>query len=88
MGQVPAHRGGQVARLGLQPLQPLALARAAQRPVGLLGQRPVVAGVPPGDLGGVGPGREPLGHELANGLQHPRPGPEFGAVEVDQAVPG
>jgi hypothetical protein len=57
MGQVPAHRGGQVARLGLQPLPPLGLARATQRPVRLLGQRAVVVGVPPPDLGGVGPGR-------------------------------
>ena len=44
--------------------------------------------MPPPDLGGVGPGRQPLGHERADGLQHPRPGPEPGAVEVDQAVPG
>ena len=88
MGQVPAHRGGQVARLGLQPLQPIAVAGAAQWPVRLLGQRPVVAGVPPGDLVGVGPGRQPLGHELADGLQHPRPGPGLSIVHVDQAVPG
>ena len=47
VGQVPAHGGGQVALLGLQALGPLALAGAAQRPVGLLGQRPVVLGVPP-----------------------------------------
>jgi pimeloyl-ACP methyl ester carboxylesterase len=47
-----------------------------------------MGGVPPPDLGGVGPGRQPLGHELADGLQHPRPGPEPGTVEVDQAMPG
>ena len=34
-GQVPAH-GGQVARLGLQPLKSLVVARAAQWPVRLL----------------------------------------------------
>ncbi|HEY2128893.1 MAG TPA: hypothetical protein VGH77_17065 [Streptosporangiaceae bacterium] len=37
MGQVPAHRRGQVPCLGVQPLQPLARAGGAQRPVGLLG---------------------------------------------------
>ena len=36
VGQVPAHRGGQVARLGIQPLQLLTLVGAAQRPVGAL----------------------------------------------------
>ena len=35
MGQVPSH-GGQVARLGLQPLKSLVVARAAQWPVRLL----------------------------------------------------
>ncbi len=74
--------------LGVQALAPLALAGAAQRPVGLLGQRPVEVGVPPADLGGVGPGRQPLGHERADGLQHPQPGAVVGGVEVDQAVPG
>jgi hypothetical protein len=44
--------------------------------------------VPPPDLAGVGPGGQPLGHERSDGLQHPGPGPEPGAVEVDQAVPG
>jgi hypothetical protein len=73
MRQVPAHRGGQVARLGAQPLHPFAPPGAAQRPVGLLGQRPIEASVPAPDLGGVGPGRQPLGHELADRLQHPRP---------------
>jgi hypothetical protein len=76
VGQVPAHRGGQVARLGLQALQPLAVAGAAQRPVALLGQRPVVLGVPVLDLVAAGPGRQPLGDELADGLQHPAPGPD------------
>jgi hypothetical protein len=33
MGKVPAYGGGQVARLGLQPFGPLALADAPQRPV-------------------------------------------------------
>ena len=79
VGEVPAHGGGQVARLGLQALGPVALAGAAQRPVGLLGQRPVVVGVPAADLGGVGPGRQPLGHERADGLQHPQPGAVVGA---------
>lgn len=88
MGQVPAHRGGQVPRLGVQPLQPLAPASAAQRPVRLLGQDPVVVGVPPLDLVGAGPGRQPLGHKLADGLQHPGPGPELRAVDIDQAVAG
>jgi hypothetical protein len=53
VGQVPAH-GGQVARLGLQPLQPVVLARAAQRPVRLLSQRPVVLGVAASNLDDVG----------------------------------
>ena len=57
VGQVPAHGGGQVARLGLQPPGPLALPGAPQQRVGLLGQRPVVGGVAARDLGGVGPGR-------------------------------
>jgi len=52
VGQAPPHRSGQVARLGLQDLQLLALGRA-QRPVGLLGQRLVVAGVTALDLVGV-----------------------------------
>jgi len=56
VGQVPAHGGGQVARLGLQRLGPLALADAPQRPVGPLGQRPVVAGVAARELGDVGAG--------------------------------
>jgi hypothetical protein len=88
MGQVPAHGGGQVSCLTLEPVHPFASAGAAQPPVRLLGQRPVVAGVPAADLGGVGPEGEMLRHELADGFQHPRPGPEPGAVEVDQAVPG
>jgi hypothetical protein len=53
VSQVPAHRGGQVARLGVQPLQALAPIGAAQRPVRLFGQRPVEVGVPPPDLGGT-----------------------------------
>jgi hypothetical protein len=40
------------------------------------------------DLGDVRPGRQPLGHKRADGLQHPRPGAVAGGVEVDQAVPG
>ena len=63
--------GGQVARLGSQPLHPLAPAGAAQRPVRLLRHGPVVVGVPVLDLSGVGPGRQPLGHEFADGFQHP-----------------
>jgi hypothetical protein len=86
VGQVPAHRGGQVARLALQPLGPLVLVEAPQRPVGLLGQRPVVVGVAALDLGAVGPARQPFGDELPDGLQHPRPGTVVGAVELDQAV--
>jgi hypothetical protein len=46
--------GGQVARLGLQPLQPLVLARSAQRPARLLNQRLVVLGVAASNLDGVG----------------------------------
>ena len=87
-GQVPAHRRGQVARLGVQPLQRHARAGAAQQPVRLLSQRPVEASLAAPDLVGVGPGRQPLGHKLADGLQHPRPGPELRAVEIDQAVAG
>jgi hypothetical protein len=45
VGQVPLDGGGQVARLGLQPLGPVVLVEAPQGPVGLLGQRPVVVGV-------------------------------------------
>jgi hypothetical protein len=71
VGQVPARGGGEVARLGLQPLGPLALPGAPQRPVGLRGQRLVVVGMAARDLGGVGPGRQPLGHKRADGLQHP-----------------
>jgi hypothetical protein len=32
--------------------------------------------VPPLDLAGVGPGRQPLGDERADRLQHPGPEPE------------
>jgi len=86
--QVPAHGGGQVTRLGVQPPGPFAVAGAAQRPVRPLRQRPVILGVPALDPGEVGPGRQPLGDERTDGLQHPRPGPVVGWVEVDQAVPG
>ena len=86
LGQIPAHRGGQVARLGLQPLEPFVLARAAQRPVRLLSQRPVVLSVAVPNLDGVRPGRQPFGHKLPHGLQHPRPRPELRAVGIDQAV--
>ena len=55
VGQVPAHGCGQVTVLGLQPVKPLVLAEAAQRPVSPLGQRPVVAGVTVLDLGDVRP---------------------------------
>jgi len=55
VGQVPVHDGGQVARLGLQPLQPLVLARAAQGPVRRLSQGPEVLGVAASNLDGVGP---------------------------------
>ena len=47
VGQVPAH-GGQVARLGLQPLQLLVLA-----PVRVLNQHLVVLGMAPSNLDGV-----------------------------------
>jgi hypothetical protein len=60
VGQVPAHGGGEVARLGLQPLGPLALPGAPQRPVGLHGQRPVVVGEAARDLGRIGPVGQPL----------------------------
>ena len=53
----------------------------------LLGE-PEAGGERPVELGGVGPGRQPLGHELTHGLEHPRPRPELRAVEVDQAVAG
>jgi hypothetical protein len=86
--EVPAHGGSQIAVVDLEAFGPLALAGAAQWPVGLLGQRPVVVRVPPADLGGVGPGRQPLGHKRANRLQHPQPGAVVGRVEMDQAVPG
>ena len=88
MGKVPAHRRGQVARLCPESLEPLAVARTAQRPVRPLGQRQVVLRVPPRNLGSVRPGRQPLAYELADGLQHPRPRPRPGVVEVNQAVPG
>jgi hypothetical protein len=72
VGQVPVHGGGQVARLGLQPVEPLVVADTApQRPVGLLGQRAVVSGVAAVDLGVVGPGGQPLGDENAHRLKHP-----------------
>ena len=71
MGQVPPHGSGQVARLGLKPLQRLVLACAAQRPVRLLNQPAVVVRVPAPYPVRVGTGRKPLGHERADGLQHP-----------------
>ena len=86
VGQVPAHGDGHVARLGIQALHRLRLG-GAQRPVGLVGQRAVEAGVPTGDHSGVGAVREPLTDELPDGFQHPAPGPEVGVVELDQAVP-
>jgi hypothetical protein len=79
--QVPAHRGSEVARLGVQPLQPLALA-GAQRPIRLLGQGLVIAGVAAPDLGGVGPGDfQPR--------EYPSPAPggdERAGVEEDSPV--
>jgi hypothetical protein len=72
VGQVPAHGGGQVARLDLQLRGPLVLPEAPQRPVRPPGQRPVVVGVPAPDLDGVGPVGQPLGDELADGLEHPQ----------------
>jgi hypothetical protein len=47
-----------------------------------------VLGVAASDLGDVGPGLEPLGHKRADGLQHPQPRPELGAVQLDEAVAG
>ena len=88
VGQMPVHRSGQIPRLGLQPLDPLGLAGAAQRPVRLFGQRPVVPGVPAPDLAGVGAGGQPLGQEGADGLQYQAAGAGPGVAELDQAVPG
>ena len=88
VAQVPAHRGGEVARFGLQAIEQRVVAGPAQRPVGPLGQRPVVAGVAAADLAGVGPARQPLGDEGADGLQHPRPRAGPAVVQVDQAVLG
>jgi len=88
MVQAPAPGGGQVPRLGLQPFQPLGMAAAAKWPVGLLGQGPVIIGVPGTDLGGIGTGRQPIDHEPADGLQHLAAGPVTGGVELDEAVPG
>jgi hypothetical protein len=64
------------------------LVEAPQGPVGLLGQGPVVVGMATADLGDIGPGGQSFGHEHADGLQHPWPAAELGAVEVDQAVAG
>ena len=85
--EVPAHGDGQVSGLGLQPIQPLALAGAAQVRFRLFGQRPVVIGVAALHLDDVGPGGQPFGDEHADGLQHPAPEPIAGAVGLNQAVP-
>jgi hypothetical protein len=44
--QTPGQRGSQIIVLGLQPLPPGGLPRAAQVRLGLLGQRQIVLGVP------------------------------------------
>jgi hypothetical protein len=69
--EVPVHGGGQVARLFLQPREPLAGGGASKRTVPALGQRPVVVGVAALDLGHVGAGGQPLGHELTDRFEHP-----------------
>lgn len=86
--QVPVHGGGQIAGLGLQKLEPLAMADAPQRPVRLLGQLPVVVGVAALDLGRVGPGGQALGDEAADRFEHPRSGAVIGDIEIDQTVTG
>jgi hypothetical protein len=47
-----------------------------------------VVGVATPDLGDIRPGRQPLGDEHPDGLQHPWPGTELGDVEEDEAVTG
>jgi hypothetical protein len=59
MAEVPPDGSGQVARLGSQPVQPLAEADAAQVRFGLFGQVPVVGGMTALYLVGVGPGGQP-----------------------------
>ena len=88
VGQVPAHRGGQIGRLRLQPHSRVILVEAPQLPVSPLSHRPVVIGVAAPDLGDVGPSRQPLCDEPADDVQHPQPRAGCGVVELDQAAAG
>ena len=86
--QVPAHSCGQVAGLRLQPLEPLPVPRAAQRPIGLPDQGPVVLGVAMSDRGDVRPGGKPFGEERVDRVEHARPRPSIAGLEADHAVAG
>jgi hypothetical protein len=77
-----------VARLHVEPFQPLAVPGAAQLPGRLPGQLMVVAGVPTLDLTDVGAGRQSFGYQLADSLQHPGAGAQLGRVQVHEAVAG
>jgi hypothetical protein len=86
--QVPAHGCGQVAGLRLEPFEPLPVPRAAQRPIGLPGQGPVVLGMAMSDRGDVGPSGKPFGEECLDRVEHPRPRPSIAGLEADHAVAG
>jgi hypothetical protein len=84
--EVPAHRGGEVAGLGLQARRALALTAGPQRTVGPLGEHVVVVGVAPLHVRDVRPRREPLCDQLADRAQHPRPRAQAVDVDGDEAV--
>ena len=76
IGEAERQCGADVVELGLEPVQPEGLVRAAQVPVGGLDQDQVVIAV--GGAGfvqlAVGPPGQPLGSVVADRLQQPVPG--------------
>ena len=70
--QRPGERSADVVSLGVEALEPLALLRAEQAWLGLLGQDEVEGGVPTSDGVAVAARRQTLERVLANGLEHPQ----------------
>ena len=68
----PVERGADVVPLCVEALEPLALLRAEQARLGLLGQHEVEACVPASDGLAVAARRQTLERVLADGLEHPQ----------------
>ena len=88
IGEAERQCGADVVELGLEPVEPDGLVRAAQVPVGGLDQSQVVIAV--GGAGfvqlGAGPPGEAFGGVVADRLQQPVPGRALDLVGLDQAL--